>query len=101
MRPAVPFRLSGEERLIVGEEIDKLLKKGVIERTCPTPGQVVSNVFLRPEPNGQHRLILDVMDLNKYEHFKISFDMMRKDCWMASLDLKDILCRWHKKKGSF
>ena len=89
MRPAVPFRLSGEERLTVGEEIDKLLIKGVIERTCPTPGQVVSNVFLRPKPNGQHRLILDLMDLYKYEHFKISFDMMRKDCWMALVDLKD------------
>ena len=78
--------------LSVGEEIDKLLKKGVIERTCPTPGQVVSNVLLRPKPNGQHRLILDLMDLNKsieYEHFKMTFDIMRKDCWMASVDLKD------------
>ena len=92
MRPALPFRLSGEERLSDGEEIDELLKKGVIERTCPTPGQVVSNVFLRPKPNGQHRLILDLMDLNKsieYEHFKMTFDIMRKDCWMALVDLKD------------
>ena len=50
---------------------------------------MVSNVFLRPKPNGQHRLILDLMDLYEYEHFKISFDMMRKDCWMALVDLKD------------
>ena len=97
LRPAVPFRLSPEERQIVTSEVSKLLEKGVIEETVPVQGQVLSNVFLRPKPNGQYRLILDLTDLNKaveYEHFKMTslqtaLDMTRQDCWMGSVDLKD------------
>ena len=96
-RQPFPFKLSEEEREAMSGEVGKLLEKGAIEWAFPEPGQFVSNVFLRPKPNGEFRLILDLTELNKYvpyEHFKMTslhtaLDMVRKGCWMGSVDLKD------------
>ena len=92
-----PYNLSEEEKLAVDQEIDKFLQKEIIERVEPEWGQVISNVFLRPKKDGGHRMILDLTWVNlhvKYEHFKMhsiqtALEMMRMDCWMASIDLKD------------
>ena len=92
-----PYRLSEWERVAMDGEVAKLLKKGVIERVCPVQGEVISNVFLRPKANGEFRLILDLSEMNKaveYEHFKMTslqtaIQLMRPNCWMGSIDLKD------------
>ena len=74
------------------------------------PGQVVSNIFLRPKKDGTFRMILDLTWLNlhvEYEHFKMhsiqtAIDMMRPGCWLASIDLKDayysVLVEAHDRK---
>ena len=62
-----------------------------------TEGEFISNVFLRPKPNGEFRMILDLTLLNldvEYKHFKMfslttAKDLVVKGDWMASVDLKD------------
>ena len=97
IREPSPYRLSENEKLAADVEIEKLLKKGVLESVQDTPGQVISNIFLRPKKDGSYRMILDLTWVNKhieYQHFKMcsletAKDMMRTNCWMASIDLKD------------
>ena len=92
-----PYRLASWERPILGDEVLKLWRKGVIEETFPEEGQFISNVFLRPKQNGEFRMILDLTEFNKwvpYEHFKMTslqtaIQMLRPHCWMGSVDLKD------------
>ena len=92
-----PFKLSLEESDFVCSEILRLSELEIIEEANPTRGQVISNIFLRPKKDGAFRMILDLTWLNKhvqYEHFKMSslqtaIDMIRKNCWMGSIDLKD------------
>ena len=82
---------------MVDQEIEKFLHKNIIEQVGDVEGQVVSNVFLRPKKDGGHRMILDLTWVNthvQYEHFKMhslqtALTMMREDCWMGSIDLKD------------
>ena len=79
------------------EEIDKLLKKGVIEISKYEDDQFISNIFTRPKKDGGYRMILDLSELNEYisyNHFKMeTFETARSlitsDCYMASLDLRD------------
>ena len=92
-----PYKLSDQEKISADLEISKLLDKGVLEIVSDTIGQVISNIFLRPKKDGSHRMILDSTWVNKhieYVHFKMTSlnsakDMMRKNCYMASIDLKD------------
>ena len=57
----------------------------------------VSSIFLREKKNNQHRLILNLKNFNKHvthRHFKMdtlntALDSVRKNCYMASIDLTD------------
>ena len=97
LSPPRPYRLKVEERPIMSMEIEKLLLKGVIEEAVHEEGEWLSNVFLRPKPNGQFRLILDMTEINKlleYKHFKMfslgtASDLITHNSWMASIDLRD------------
>ena len=59
--------------------------------------QFVSRVFWRPKKDGSHRLILNLSKFNEsvvYHHFKMDSinvitKLVTKNCYMASLDLKD------------
>ena len=92
-----PYRLSQQEKVAADLEIDKLLQKQVLEIVQDSEGQVISNIFLRPKKDGNFRMILDLTWVNKhveYQHFKMcslqtAKDLLRSDCWMGSLDLKD------------
>ena len=70
-----PISFSDEEKGWIDGEVQKLLHKGVIEETSHEDGEFISNIFLRPKPNGDHRLILDLSRMNKdvkYKHFKMT-----------------------------
>ena len=96
-RPPVPYRLKHDEKCAVDAEVEKLLSKDVIEISDHEGGQFISNIFTRPKKDGGHRMILDLSELNEYityRHFKMdTFDTARslitKNCYMASLDLRD------------
>ena len=89
------FSLS--ERAIINEEIAKLLNKGVVEPTHCEEGDFTSTIFVRPKKDGTYRMILNLKTLNEfvsYYHFKMdniqtALKLMRRGCFMASVDLKD------------
>ena len=82
---------------VIDLEITKLLSKRVIEPTGHSHGQKISDIFLRNKKDGCYRMILNLKKLNQYAS-KINFKMdslntviklIEKDCYMASIDLKD------------
>ena len=90
-------KFSVDESTVIQPEINKLLQKEVIIPTRNEPGQFISATFLRPKPDFTHHMILNLKLLNssiKYEHFKIDtlwtvFRMMKPNCYMTSVDIKD------------
>ena len=58
----------------------------------------ISNIFLRPKPNGKFRMILDLSLLNedvhkrhfKMQHLDVAIDMLQRGDFLASIDLKDV-----------
>ena len=87
--PKPPIKFHSEEAAIIDGEIQQLLGKGVLVEIDPTYGQYVSTIFLR--------LILNLKGLNasiEYQHFKMesltcAIQLMKKNCYMASIDLTD------------
>ena len=85
------------ESAIIQSEIKKLLQKEVIKPARNEPGQFICTIFLRSKPDGTHRMIVNLKQLNrsvKYEHFKMDtlwpvIRMMKPNCYMASIDIKD------------
>lgn len=91
-------KFSAEESTIIQSEINKLLQKKVIVPARNEKGQFISTIFLRPKPDGTHWMIPNLKKLNgsvKYEHFKMDtlwmvIRMMKPNCYMASIDMKDV-----------
>ena len=89
--------VSSKEAQINSCEINKLLSKGVIAKASHSVGELISTIFTRPKKDGSHRLILNLKKLNEYivyHHFKMdslqsAVQLMKPNCWMAVLDLKD------------
>jgi len=75
----------------------RLVSKGLLEETVPSHDQYISTIFLRKKKNGSYRLILNLKRLNastEYQHFKMeslacAIQLMKKNCYMASIDLTD------------
>ncbi len=90
-------KFSEKENSIIAEEIQQLLAKEVIVESKHEPDEFISPIFLRPKPDGSHRLILNLKKLNEnvvYRHFKMdsiltAINLMKPNCYMASIDLKD------------
>ena len=57
--PPRELNVSLSEGLIVDQEINKLLHKGVIEQACPDSGEFISTIFLCPKKDGTYRVILN------------------------------------------
>lgn len=93
--PEIPF--SKEKVDIVSLEIEKLLRKGAIEKVDPVEGQFISNIFLVPKKDGSLRLVINLKQLNffvEYQHFKqenisLAPDLIQKDDYLTSIDLCD------------
>ena len=91
--PDITF--SKGDDLIIAGEISKLLENGVINTTTHCDTEFMSTVFTRPRKDGSHRLILNLKKLNEYvtyHHFKMesfqsALQLLKKDYWMAVLDL--------------
>ena len=82
---------------LIQKEINWLLKKGVITEMSGMELGHHSPIFLREKKDNNHRLILNLKELNKFfphHHFKMNtlksaLNMTRKRCFMASIDLTD------------
>ena len=95
--PPAIRELSGTESDIIYTEIEQLLNKGVIVRTDRETDDFISPIFLREKKDVSHRMILNLKALNKsivYHHFKMDtlrsvIRLIRPNCFMATIDLKD------------
>lgn len=95
--PPPPHKYSESEKLSIIESIQELEAYGAISTCVACKDQFISNIFLRPKPNGKMRLILNLKQLNKFidtSHFKIedfrtTLKLMSRDCFMATLDIKN------------
>lgn len=91
-----PMHFSKFEEDIIDSEIQKLLGMNVLEKVSYDKNQFLSPIFTRPKKDGEYRMILNLKELNQYieyHHFKMdSFEtalkLVRKDCYMASVDLR-------------
>ena len=78
-----------------------MLVKQVIRETIHETTEVVSPIFIVKKPDGGTRLILNLEELDefvKYEHFKMDgiktiINMATRNCFMATIDLKDAYYR--------
>ncbi len=92
-----PITYSDAESRLIDAEVQALLCKGAIKQANPCQGEYLSNIFLRPKKDGTMRPIINLKGLNKfvkYRHFKMetfeyALTLIRKSCYLASVDLKD------------
>ena len=90
-----------QEQEDIDKEIDKLLIKGVISETTHCSGEYISTIFIRPQKDGGHRLILDLKDLIEhveYHHFKIdtlqsAIRLLTPNCGDCEEQLPSTNCR--------
>ena len=88
---------SKTEKINFRKEINRLMSRGVIKTISDSENGFVSSIFLREKKENKHRLILNLKEFNKnvvYRHFKMgnlktALNMMRQNCFMASIDLSD------------
>lgn len=74
-----------------------MLSKGIIEPAISCKDEILSSIFTCPKKDGSYRIILNLKQFNKwipYQHFKMDtlksiINLIEKDSFLASLDLKD------------
>ena len=84
-----------ELNLLMSEQIQSMLKQGVLEHATPSHRSFVSHMFLREKPDGTHRPILNLSELNEftvYRHFKMDhlstvMATIPQGCYMSSIDI--------------
>jgi len=95
-KPLPKNQVQGDQMRFLDSEVEKLLSLGVIEKSEHEEGEVISPVFLVKKPDGTFRLILNLKQFNEnvvYEHFKMenlksATQLMKENCFMASVDLR-------------
>lgn len=91
------IKFSLRECLAIKIELQRLLDKGIIIPSEHETCEFISTIFVRPRADGSFRLILNLTRLNEhivYHHFKMEslksvIQLMEKDCFMASVDLRE------------
>ena len=89
-------KCSAAQDQLISDNIKKLLEQEVIQMSPFEAGQIISPIFLREKSDGSHRLILNLKNLNKdvvkhrfkMETFHSILNLVQKDCFMSSIDLK-------------
>ena len=65
--------MSMEDTIVVDNELEKLIDKGVIRECEDSEVLFLSYIFLRPKKNGKFRIILNLKEVNQgieYKKFK-------------------------------
>lgn len=91
------IQFTEKECSIISKEINTLEKRGIVSECEHTTGEVISTVFLREKKDGTWRMILNLKRLNtqvtychfKMEHLTTALKLIKKDSFMASIDLED------------
>ena len=98
------LKFKPHEELIIDDLLRKFLDKNIIEPTEHLEGEVLSNIFIRPKPDGSYRLILNLSKLNEhleYKHFKMetlksALESIKQNCFCVKLDIQDA---YYRKQG--
>ena len=85
------------DALVIYLKISNVLSKCGIEPTRHSYGEIIWDIFQRNKKDGNYRMILNLRKLNQYAcktHSKMDtmntvIKLIEKDCYMASIDLKD------------
>jgi hypothetical protein len=89
-----PYKFPAEKSEAITFEIQNMLDKKVIEKTCLENVLFVSNIFTREKADGSLRIILDLTELNEYityhkfkmENLQTALNLVSRNCYMASID---------------
>ena len=94
-----PLRFNKFEQEKIDIEIEKFLRKGIVELVDSTDDdEFISNIFIRPKKDGRVRIILNLKHFNeefmdrqhfKMETLKTAVESMRQGCFFGSVDLAD------------
>ncbi|MEW8542095.1 MAG: reverse transcriptase domain-containing protein, partial [Candidatus Thiodiazotropha sp.] len=92
-----PINFNAKEQDIISDLLRKFENKGVIIESEHEPGEILSNIFIRPKQDGSYRLILNLSRLNehvdkitfKMETLRSALQMIHEGCFFAKIDLKD------------
>ena len=97
--PCIKF--SKRDEHIIAVEVQKLLDKGVLNKTAHCSGEFISSVFTRTKKDGSQRLILNFKNLNEFvltgilkwnPSNQLPNYLKEFDYWLEVLDLKDAYC---------
>ena len=88
---------SKTEKINFRKEINRLMSRGVIKTISDSENGFLSSNFPRENKENKHRSTLNLKEFNKnivYRHFKMdnlktALNTMRKNCFIASIDLSD------------
>lgn len=90
-------RFNAIESEVIYQEIKNLLNMGaIVEASHETEDQFLSSIFVRPKKSGEYRVNLNLKKLNEYvvyHHFKMdtfesAVNLIKKNCFMASVDIR-------------
>ena len=94
-----PIKFSDLEAEKNSHEISEFARKGITEPVFVNdPDEFISNIFARPRSDGGIRIILNLKPFNKncidkihfkMESLKLAENAVTKDCYFASVSLKD------------
>ena len=96
-RPPRPIEFAGDLSKVILEEIHELEQKSAVQKVTPRPDQFVSQIFLVSKKDGGQRPVVNLKPLNQFmakfkfkmESVRILKDLIRRNDWMISIDLKD------------
>ena len=91
----IPF--SGDQFLLVDNEVKELLSKGVIVPSESECGEFISTLFIVPKKNGKFRPVINLRYLNQFVHydhfkqetFKVVLNLIQENDFFTSTDLND------------
>ena len=95
--PPPELHLSEIAQQHIEAEVEKLIQKQAVLAVTAMPNQFVSSIFAVPKKDGSQRPVVNLKPLNTFVkkiHFKMEGvhmikELLRKDDWMVSIDLKD------------
>lgn len=89
-------RVNSQEEFIIESEIQIFLNLNATEEAHSEYGEYISPIFVRPNKNGEYRIILNLEGLNEYaeyRHFKMdtfetALNLIKHKCLMTNADLR-------------